>query len=159
MDFDKLGYVCVPYYQCVNGIVDTTILEDSYSTTPLINPRIENGLFTPWLKNCPTRNDICCRDISKKPNKPTKPKNICPSGYSGLRPVPGDCTKFANCWKGNPIIQSCGPGTHFNPINSVCDWPSKANCNPLDSVNEQDEDSIDPDPSDSSSIGTVQVGL
>ena len=129
VDFDKLGYVCVPYYQCVNGIVDTTVLEDSYTTIPLINPRIENGLFTPWLKTCPTRNDICCRDMSKKDKpKPEKPKDLCPSGYSGLQPVPWDCTKFANCWKGKPMIQSCGPGTHFNPINSVCDWPAKANC-------------------------------
>ena len=136
--------------------MDTTISADSYSSAPLINPRIQNGLFTPWLKNCPTRNEICCRDISKKkPSKPTK--NICPSGYSGLRPVPGDCTKFANCWKGNPIIQSCGPGTHFNPTNSVCDWPSKANCNPLDFQDDDQEDEIIvPDQSDVDDIGTVQ---
>ena len=72
-------------------------------------------------------------------------------------PVPGDCTKFANCWKGNPIIQSCGPGTHFNPTNSVCDWPSKANCNPLDFQDDDQEDEIIvPDQSDVDDIGTVQ---
>ena len=117
---------------------------------------------------------MCCKDPNFRPPSPkskpvsnssnrnlmnTNTKNLCPSGYSGLRPVPYDCTKFANCWKGRAIIQSCGPGnidftekikllnfyfifkkilffswnllgTHFNARYSVCDWPGKANCQP-----------------------------
>ena len=69
---------------------------------------------------------MCCKDPNFRPPSPksnpvsnsssnrnlmnTNTKNLCPSGYSGLRPVPYDCTKFANCWKGRAIIQSCGPG-------------------------------------------------
>ena len=91
--------------------------------------------------------------------------NLCPSGYSGLRPVPYDCTKFANCWKGRPVIQSCGPGTHFNARYSVCDWPGKANCKPefpgitprIFTTNDDDDDDnvivVDED-DDSSNIGT-----
>ena len=47
--------------------------------------------------------------------------------------MPYDCTKFANCWKGAAVIQSCGPGTHFNAKYSVCDWPRKANCKVISS--------------------------
>lgn len=62
---------------------------------------------------------------------------LCPGDYTGLRPVPYDCTKFANCWKGTTFIQSCGPGTHFNPKYSVCDWPNKANCVPTTTTHYQ----------------------
>ena len=61
------------------------------------------------------------------------PTTLCPGDYTGLRPVPYDCTKFANCWKGAAVIQSCGPGTHFNAKYSVCDWPRKANCKVISS--------------------------
>jgi hypothetical protein len=73
-------------------------------------------------------------------------------GGTGLAPHPTDCTKFLNCWQvsalrctarpsqprhrhtalispcsrqGKPHIQSCGPGTVFNPRFSVCDYPHK----------------------------------
>lgn len=93
------------------------------------------GIFQPWLKKCPGWRKVCCKEpIKSKLNgralgtAATTTTTLCPGEYTGLRPVPNDCTKFANCWKGAAVIQSCGPGTHFNAIHSVCDWPSKARC-------------------------------
>ena len=76
---------------------------------------------------------ICCKDPDYQTQSVNKLKsisenNLCPSGYTGLRPIPYDCNKFANCWKGITTIQSCGSGLHFNARYSVCDWPAKANC-------------------------------
>lgn len=42
---------------------------------------------------------------------------------NGFVPHPADCTKFLQCANGGTIIQSCGPGTVFNPIISICDFP------------------------------------
>lgn len=52
----------------------------------------------------------------------------CESGASGLFAHPMDCTKFLNCDHGRTFIQECGPGTAFNDVFKVCDWPHKVNC-------------------------------
>jgi len=41
---------------------------------------------------------------------------------------PFDCNKFINCWKGRGNLQSCAPGTKFNPKLRICDFPHKFNC-------------------------------
>lgn len=52
----------------------------------------------------------------------------CESGASGLYSHPYDCTKFLNCDHGRTFIQDCGPGTLFNDVFKVCDWPHKVDC-------------------------------
>ena len=129
------GYICVPKHQCVNGRVDKTQTRNRIQNRNrndvaiLFNLRPKSSSssnkFTPWTKKCNGWQKMCCKDPNFRPPstkaKPvsnssnrnlmnTNTKNLCPSGYSGLRPVPYDCTKFANCWKGRAIIQSCGPG-------------------------------------------------
>ncbi|XP_055704303.1 uncharacterized protein LOC129802468 isoform X2 [Phlebotomus papatasi] len=52
----------------------------------------------------------------------------CAPGSSGLTEHPYDCTKFLNCANGVTYIQDCGPGTVFNPIFNVCDWPHNVDC-------------------------------
>lgn len=52
----------------------------------------------------------------------------CENGASGLVAHPLDCTKFLNCDHGRTFIQDCGPGTAFNDVFKVCDWPHKVNC-------------------------------
>ena len=34
-----------------------------------------------------------------------------------------DCSKYYKCDHGNPAMKLCSPGTLFNHILSVCDWP------------------------------------
>ncbi|XP_034235276.1 uncharacterized protein LOC117641771 [Thrips palmi] len=46
-------------------------------------------------------------------------------GGTGLAAHPVDCTKFINCWQGKPHVQSCAPGTLFNPRFNACDHPNK----------------------------------
>lgn len=53
---------------------------------------------------------------------------ICPKP-DGLAPHPSDCSKFLNCYRGYPAVQTCGPGTVFNPKILTCDWPHNVNCN------------------------------
>lgn len=52
----------------------------------------------------------------------------CQSDFSGLMAHPTDCTKFLNCDHGKTVIQDCGPGTAFNAITKVCDWPQNVDC-------------------------------
>lgn len=52
----------------------------------------------------------------------------CEAGASGLYAHPLDCRKFLNCDHGRTHVQECGPGTAFNDIIKVCDWPHKVDC-------------------------------
>lgn len=52
----------------------------------------------------------------------------CPPLQSGQFVYIMDCRQFLNCWKGRGYIQSCAPGTLFNPDTRQCDQPSKVNC-------------------------------
>lgn len=52
----------------------------------------------------------------------------CHSDAIGLYAHPSDCTKFLNCNHGQTVIQDCGPGTAFNSITKVCDWPQNVDC-------------------------------
>lgn len=52
----------------------------------------------------------------------------CPNGATGLYEHPGNCLKFLNCNNGRTVIQDCGPGTAFNSITKVCDWPQNVDC-------------------------------
>lgn len=47
----------------------------------------------------------------------------------GIFQHPNDCTKFIQCAHSGLYVQSCGPGTLFNPSLLVCDWPRNVQCN------------------------------
>lgn len=51
----------------------------------------------------------------------------CP--HEGIFEHPYDCTKFIQCAHSGVFVQSCGPGTLFNPSLLVCDWPKNVQCN------------------------------
>lgn len=52
----------------------------------------------------------------------------CNPGASGLFAHAYDCRKFLNCDQGRTHIQECGPGTMFNDIHKICDWPNNVDC-------------------------------
>uniref|UniRef100_A0AAG5D0X4 Scavenger receptor class A n=1 Tax=Anopheles atroparvus TaxID=41427 RepID=A0AAG5D0X4_ANOAO len=54
----------------------------------------------------------------------------CPEGLTGHFVYAMDCRQFLNCWKGRGFIQSCAPGTLFNPMTRECDHASKVTCLP-----------------------------
>lgn len=56
----------------------------------------------------------------------------CPSKSTGVYPYLMDCKKYINCWKGEGTIQTCPPGTLFNPEAKYCDNPTKVKCVTLD---------------------------
>ncbi|XP_043505908.1 uncharacterized protein LOC122526519 isoform X4 [Polistes fuscatus] len=57
--------------------------------------------------------------------QPAKKKIECPEDFTGLLPHPENCRKFLQCANGITYVMDCGPGTAFNPLISVCDWPHK----------------------------------
>ncbi|XP_025406310.1 uncharacterized protein LOC112680434 isoform X2 [Sipha flava] len=52
----------------------------------------------------------------------------CPPRSTALFPIQSDCRKFLNCFKGRGFVQSCAPGTLFNPNSLECDFPAKVQC-------------------------------
>lgn len=51
------------------------------------------------------------------------------SACEEYRPHPnGDCQAFILCVNNAEIIMRCGPGTVFNPIIHVCDYPYNVQC-------------------------------
>ncbi|XP_026825303.1 uncharacterized protein LOC105281160 isoform X1 [Ooceraea biroi] len=50
-------------------------------------------------------------------------KITCPADFTGLLPHPETCKKFLQCANGVTYVMDCSPGTAFNPITTVCDWP------------------------------------
>ncbi len=137
-DFSHLGYECVDEVRCVDGEIRTVQQVVGGQQTGRQQrglPGLE-GKFSPWMKICFDSREICCRN----PNFKVKPRarlvrkktatstSLCPDDYSGVQPFPGDCSKFANCWKGQPTVQPCAPGTLFNHETLQCDFPSKVDC-------------------------------
>ncbi|XP_054280877.1 chitin-binding domain protein cbd-1-like [Macrosteles quadrilineatus] len=41
---------------------------------------------------------------------------------------PDDCRVFYQCDHGRPVRKRCSPGTVFNPVSWVCDWPYNVDC-------------------------------
>lgn len=62
------------------------------------------------------------------PTQAQTPEVKCPRRHSGLVEHPIYCDKFLNCANGVTYIQDCGPGTVFNPLHKVCDWPHNVDC-------------------------------
>lgn len=65
--------------------------------------------------------------------------SICRTYVYGLYAHPTVCSKYINCANGIEYIQDCGPGTVFNPVLKICDWPHNVDCSSyyvVTSVNE-----------------------
>lgn len=63
-------------------------------------------------------------DFEHDKSKYTEIKKIsCPTDFTGLLPHPETCKKFLQCANGATFVMDCGPGTAFNPLTTVCDWP------------------------------------
>ncbi|XP_066252034.1 uncharacterized protein [Euwallacea similis] len=78
----------------------------------------------------PNYNKICSQGegscYGRTTFAPSKPK--CPEGFQGITKHPRDCKKFLNCANGITYVQDCGPGTLFNPVLNVCDFPYNVDC-------------------------------
>ncbi|XP_074104804.1 uncharacterized protein LOC141531154 isoform X2 [Cotesia typhae] len=64
----------------------------------------------------------------------------CLEQLTGFLPHPEDCKKYLQCVNGRGIIRDCGPGTVFNPIIGVCDWPK--NVRGCENTIEEPEDTL-----------------
>ncbi|XP_014602332.1 PREDICTED: probable chitinase 3 [Polistes canadensis] len=107
---------CINFLVCVNGNLV------SQQCGPGLNWNKEKNMCDWAYKNpCnekPMKNALLV-------TKDTTSKN-CISGSYGH--VPGDCESYVACLWGRQEIFHCAPGLHFNKHNSICDWPSRANC-------------------------------
>ncbi|XP_018356825.1 PREDICTED: uncharacterized protein LOC108757046 isoform X2 [Trachymyrmex septentrionalis] len=119
---------CTKFVQCAHGA--TYIMSCGPGT-----------VFNPTIGICDwPRNVKGCEDIFKSDKKiPLASPNfnfeydsakyieakkiICPADFIGLLPHPETCKKFLQCANGVTYVMDCGPGTVFNPITTVCDWP------------------------------------
>ncbi|CAB3239227.1 unnamed protein product [Arctia plantaginis] len=50
--------------------------------------------------------------------------NACENSVRPNEPHPTDCTKFYECAPDKVVLKDCGPGTMYNPVTMVCDWPA-----------------------------------
>ncbi|XP_017028294.1 uncharacterized protein teq isoform X2 [Drosophila kikkawai] len=55
-------------------------------------------------------------------------ESACPQNFQGLVAYPHDCHRFVNCNGGSATIQTCSPGTLFNPKTLQCDHPTNVDC-------------------------------
>ncbi|KAH8343165.1 hypothetical protein KR059_005797, partial [Drosophila kikkawai] len=55
-------------------------------------------------------------------------ESACPPNFQGLVAYPHDCHRFVNCNGGSATIQTCSPGTLFNPKTLQCDHPTNVDC-------------------------------
>ncbi|KAJ0170146.1 hypothetical protein K1T71_014074 [Dendrolimus kikuchii] len=56
--------------------------------------------------------------------------NGCPSDFDvhQLLPHESNCSRFYQCVFGETVERECAPGTHFNAVMQICDWPANAGC-------------------------------
>ena len=144
-DYTALGYKCVDFWECSEeGKIISNPYEfhlDARITTgsvifPPSSSSKGNSSFDAMSKACPNPSEVCCRgqcsqgagQAKKTPSVGAAASVLCPSDYSGLRPIPGLCTMFAECYKGRATLKSCPPGTEFCTVGNVCDFPTKVGC-------------------------------
>ncbi|XP_043673841.1 uncharacterized protein LOC122631786 isoform X3 [Vespula pensylvanica] len=139
---------CAKFLQCANGIT----FEKDCGPGTVFNPTISVCDWPYNVKGCEdalkskedtTKNPAVSPDPSfynydshhgrtnifvdrSKYNMQSSAKKIeCPADFTGLLPHPETCKKFLQCANGFTYVMDCGPGTAFNPLISVCDWPYK----------------------------------
>lgn len=119
---------CTKFVQCAHGA--TYIMSCGPGT-----------VFNPTIGTCDWPHNVKgCEDIFKSDKKvPSASPNFnfeydsakyieakkitCPADFIGLLPHPETCKKFLQCANGVTHVMDCGPGTAFNPVTTVCDWP------------------------------------
>lgn len=106
----------------------------------------EGFLFNDATKECDFASEVSCPSTSRQSAQhyssqhdsydtshyTDKDKEVishfqCP--HESIFEHPHDCTKFIQCAHSGLYVQSCGPGTLFNPNLLVCDWPTNVQCN------------------------------
>ncbi|KAL0104423.1 hypothetical protein PUN28_017273 [Cardiocondyla obscurior] len=124
--FPHLGD-CTKFIQCANGA--TYIMDCGPGT-----------VFNPITSVCDWPYNVKgCEDTFKTDETILTPPNInfahdkakyidarkitCPADFTGLLPHPETCKQFLQCTNGITYVMDCGPGTVFNPITLICDWP------------------------------------
>ena len=65
------------------------------------------------------------RPPTQSPTQPPSETNCVNGQYY---PVPDDCSSFARCVDGVLKKNKCSPGLHWNVAETLCDWPTNANC-------------------------------
>ncbi|XP_076288691.1 uncharacterized protein LOC143213077 isoform X2 [Lasioglossum baleicum] len=125
---------CKKFLQCANG---GTIIMDCGPGT-VFNPAVSVCDWPHSVRGCEdsfkTKEDATTplvppeygtyghEKLKYNEHQPVK-KIACPPDHTGLLPHPDTCKKFLQCTRGGTFIMDCGPGTAFNPLTSVCDWP------------------------------------
>lgn len=71
-------------------------------------------------------------------------EQFCPFSEDGFFPNPYDCTKFYRCVGGRRYDFDCGPGTHWNPQLTTCDWPNSAGCQVSKASREPESNGYEP---------------
>ncbi|XP_072745020.1 uncharacterized protein [Anoplolepis gracilipes] len=119
----------------------TKFLQCAHGTTYIMNCGI-GTVFNPTIGVCDwPRNVKGCEDTFKSDEDEMPPTSLnpsferdksaytevkritCPADFTGLLAHPETCKKFLQCANGVTYVMDCGPGTAFNPIALVCDWP------------------------------------
>lgn len=154
-NYTGLGYKCVNFWECSphNEILDDYQKSDAEGVidarmVPPVRKVSQDGVFDPLSKICSSKFEICCKGkcstqtlapkVTRAEQRRTlnseEASSLCPAEFTGNRPIPGICTQFAECYKGNAIIKDCPPGLHFCIHSRMCDWPQKIVCDQLDYV-------------------------
>ncbi|XP_011630840.1 uncharacterized protein LOC105422952 isoform X2 [Pogonomyrmex barbatus] len=118
---------CTKFVQCAHGV--TYIMNCGPET--VFNPVIGICDRPENVKGCEDAFKFDKSDKFSPPNlnfghdkaKYIEVKISCPTDFTGFLPHPETCKKFLQCTNGITYIMDCGPGTVFNPVSTVCDWP------------------------------------
>ncbi|XP_058459171.1 uncharacterized protein LOC131435375 [Malaya genurostris] len=139
----SLNYHPSPYQKTVN----TPITPVPTTSTTSVNDQRPS----PWSKVQPPNNGeygnenaiLDASNVKLRSSKTVDDERFnglqCPPLQSGHFVYIMDCRQFLNCWKGRGYIQSCAPGTLFNPDTRQCDHPSKVNCLTSNTMNTYSE--------------------
>lgn len=172
-DYTALGYKCTKFWECADSGEIISSPYDFYGEG-LIDARMvppkkksKQNDFDPLDKICQGQFEICCKGECKANARKAKAKkakrktmgsnSFCPGDYTGPRPIPGICTKFAECYKGTAIVKNCPPGTHFCIHSNLCDWPNKAVCNQLETFEEATTQTTNVEPASLSPVHVSQT--
>ncbi|KAJ8982219.1 hypothetical protein NQ317_013521 [Molorchus minor] len=111
------------YYRGSGQICDPKLQNCGYGAGIITQSQGRTTASPNYNKIC-NINDPNCHTSGAKPKKEAK----CPKDFQGITRHPEDCAKFLNCANGLTFVQDCAPGTLFNPLISVCDFPYNVKC-------------------------------
>ncbi|EFA00422.1 peritrophic matrix protein 5-A precursor [Tribolium castaneum] len=119
VDFYPYPEDCTKYIECYHGNPETHTCPD-------------NLWFNSVEKRCTDPSSSGCGEHSSSV-EPTwsTPNPICWGvlpGQTVLRPYPGDCNKFYECYGSRQTEMNCPPHLYFNEARQMCDWPDVSGC-------------------------------